>query len=111
MVDQIDSLKKEIDELTFENSTIRKDMRELTGTLKDYQEKEFRHKQLEQVRLQAEQQAKIEFERQLDSLEHDRAKTLEERKRGEALKAAYNADRKAMTDRIADLETEIRSRD
>lgn len=44
VVDQIDNLKKEIDDLTFENSTIRKDMRELTGTLKDYQEKEFRHK-------------------------------------------------------------------
>jgi len=44
MVDQIEILKKEIDDLTFENSTIRKDMRELTKTLRDYQEMEIRHK-------------------------------------------------------------------
>ena len=63
------------------------------------------------MRLQAEQQAKVEFERQLESLEQDRARTLEERKRGEALKAAYNADRKAMTDRIADLEISLKQID
>lgn len=44
MIDQIDILKKEIDDLTFENSTIRKDMRELTNALRDYQEMEIRHK-------------------------------------------------------------------
>ena len=51
MVDQIEILKKELDDLTFENSTIRKDMRELTKQLRDYQEMEIRHKQLDQVRI------------------------------------------------------------
>ena len=35
-VDQMDLLRKEVDELTQENGTLRGDLRELTGTLKDF---------------------------------------------------------------------------
>jgi len=44
VVDHMDLLKKEIDELTEENGQLRTDLRELTGTLKDFQEVEFRRK-------------------------------------------------------------------
>ena len=42
VVDHIDEFRGQVDELTFENTTLRKDLRELTGCLKDYQEKEFK---------------------------------------------------------------------
>lgn len=38
VVDQMDQMKKEQDELVFENGTLRKDLRELTKMLKDLQE-------------------------------------------------------------------------
>jgi len=44
-VDQMDLLRKEVDELTQENGQLRSDLRELTTTLKDFQEIEFRRKQ------------------------------------------------------------------
>lgn len=51
-VDQMDLLRKEIDELTQENGQLRSDLRELTNTLKDFQEVEFRRKQQDQLRVE-----------------------------------------------------------
>ena len=42
VIDQIDRYRQSIDDLSFENQTLRKDLRELTTTLKDYQEAEFK---------------------------------------------------------------------
>lgn len=53
MADQIDQYRREIDDLAFENQTLRKDMRELTTTIKNYQENEWRQKQLEKHRQEA----------------------------------------------------------
>ena len=44
VVDHMDILKKEIEELTEENGQLRSDLKDLTGTLKDFQEVEFRRK-------------------------------------------------------------------
>jgi len=52
VVEHLDLQKKEIEELTFENQTLRKDLRELTSTLKDFQEREFRAKQLDKKRME-----------------------------------------------------------
>ena len=52
VVDHLDQQKKEIEDLTFENQTLRKDLRELTTVLKDFQEKEFRQKQLDRSRME-----------------------------------------------------------
>lgn len=54
MADHLDQYRRELDESNFENQTLRKDLRELTGSLKDFQEREFRGKQLERVRIQDE---------------------------------------------------------
>lgn len=48
----MDLLKKEIEELTEENGQLRSDLKDLTGTLKDFQEVEFRRKQQDQLRLE-----------------------------------------------------------
>ena len=45
VVDHMDLLKKEIEELTEENGQLRADLRDLTGTLKDFQEVEWKRKQ------------------------------------------------------------------
>lgn len=45
VVDHMDLLKKEIDDLTQENGQMRGELRELTTTLKDFQEIEFKRKQ------------------------------------------------------------------
>jgi len=42
VLDQIDKYRQSIDDLSFENQTLRKDLRELTTTLKDYQEADFK---------------------------------------------------------------------
>ncbi len=42
VIDQIDRYRQSIDDLSFENQTLRKDLRELTTTLKDYQEADFK---------------------------------------------------------------------
>jgi len=36
VADHLDQYRKELDETNFENQTLRKDLRELTGTLKDF---------------------------------------------------------------------------
>ena len=42
VIDQIDRYRQSIDDLSFENQTLRKDLRELTTPLKDYQEADFK---------------------------------------------------------------------
>lgn len=42
VTEHLELAKKELDDLAFENATLRKDLRSLTSTLKDYQEAEFK---------------------------------------------------------------------
>jgi uncharacterized membrane protein len=44
VADHLDQYRRELEDSNFENQTLRKDLKELTTTLKDFQEKEFRHK-------------------------------------------------------------------
>jgi len=53
VVDHIERYRKEVDELTFENHTLRKDLRELATTLKDYQELEFKSRNMEKTLTEA----------------------------------------------------------
>jgi chromosome segregation ATPase len=67
VVEHIDKYRADIDDLTFENQTLRKDLRELTVTLKDYQEADF-HRQREARALADQQQAS---EREIDKQRQD----------------------------------------
>jgi hypothetical protein len=60
VVDHLDKYRKDIDDLSFENTTLRKDLREFTKTLKDYQEAEF--KWTKQNRVRSEEQHEAERE-------------------------------------------------
>ena len=88
--------KREIDDLTFENQTLRKDLRELTTTLKDFQEVEYRQKQLDKLRIEQGHAQAEEIEKRLGELEFEKVKTQEERNKAEALRAAFNADKAAL---------------
>ena len=46
-VTQIEMFRKEVDELSFENQTLRKDLKDLVVSLKNYQEKEFEQQRKE----------------------------------------------------------------
>lgn len=104
MVEHIDKYRADIDELTFENQTLRKDLRELTGTLKDYQEADF-HRQRE-ARAHADQRE--ESERQADK---QRQEVQEAREAAEThsarmneLTCEFNAERRCLKEKISTLE-------
>ena len=60
VIDYIEKYRQNIDDLTFENQTLRKDLRELTNVLKDYQEADFTRQKQERNRVEEQDQ----FERQ-----------------------------------------------
>jgi hypothetical protein len=88
---------------------MRKDLRELTGTLKDFQEKEFRMKQLDKKRVEQDQLLQIELERKLKECENERIKATEERKKAETLRTAFDADKQILQDRVNQLEAIIKA--
>ena len=74
-VDQMDLLRKEIDELTQENGELRADLRELTTTLKDFQEIEFRRKEQDKLRFEKDQAQQSEINQRLQELELEKVRT------------------------------------
>jgi len=110
-VDQMDLLRKEIDELTQENGQLRSDLRELTNTLKDFQEVEFRRKQQDQLRVEQASAQQEEINQRLRELELEKVRTAEERERAESLRAAFNADKQALQGRVQSLENNLKEKD
>ena len=110
-VDQMDLLRKEIDELIQENGQLRTDLRELTTTLKDFQEIEFRRKQQDMLRVERESSQQEEINVRLRELEIEKVKTSEERERAESLRAAFNADKQALQNRVQSLESSVKEKD
>lgn len=90
---------------------MRKDLRELTGTLKDYQELEFKQKQLDRHRQDQVLEKNEEVERRLQECEVEKAKTQEERNKTESLRAAFNADKAALSAKVSDLESLLKQKD
>ena len=107
VTDHLEQQKREIDELSFENQTLRKDLRELTSTLKDFQEVEFRQKQLDKLRIEQGHAQQEEINKRLEELEQEKIKTQEERNNAEALRAAFNADKAALQERMKKMEQDL----
>lgn len=109
VIDHIDRYRQNIDDLTFENQTLRKDLRELTTTLKDYQEAEFKRAKLDRNRVeeqdQVERQAQL-FKKQVQAANDE---TECQRHKTEDLKAAFNADKRVMQERIEHLEQHVQN--
>ena len=78
---------------------MRSDLRELTATLKDFQEVEFKRKQQDVVRVEQAAFQQEEINQRLRELELEKVRTAEERERAESLRAAFNADKQALQNR------------
>ena len=79
---------------------MRSDLRELTATLKDFQEVEFKRKQQDVVRVEQAAFQQEEINQRLRELELEKVRTAEERERAESLRAAFNADKQALQNRV-----------
>ena len=66
---QFQSMKKDMDELQFENSTLKKDFQESTKLLRQTQDKLIQMEQLEAVRIEQEAAAAQKLQRQKQELE------------------------------------------
>lgn len=93
-----------MDDLTFENHTLRKDLRELATTLKDYQEVEFRSRHLERVHSESQLHSEIQIKENQKLVNLARQEVEHEKKKSEALRAAFNADKKALQEKVEALE-------
>lgn len=111
MVDQFDSLKKDIDDLSFENQTLRKDLQECTRMLKDYQERDIAHSHRESARAEEDKVVAKDLERKLREIEIEHEKLKQDYERVQSMKGAYNADKKAFVDRINELEGNLSTKE
>jgi len=74
---QYDSMKKELDELAFQNQTLRKDFAESTKLLRQTQDKLFELEQQETARTSQERLANEQLDRQKSELESTRMQSRE----------------------------------
>jgi len=104
VVAHIDKYRADIDDLTFENQTLRKDLRELTATLKDYQEADF-HRQREARALADQQQAsEREVDKQRQEVQQAREAAESHSARMNELTCEFNAERRCLKEKITMLE-------
>ena len=75
--------------------------------MKDFQEVEYRQKQLDKLRVEQGAAQQEEIEKRLKELEIEKVKTQEERNRAESLRAAFNADKNALQERMEKLEEDL----
>mmetsp|Transcript_7876 Transcript_7876/g.7365 ORF Transcript_7876/g.7365 Transcript_7876/m.7365 type:complete len:198 (+) Transcript_7876:725-1318(+) len=106
VVDEIQELRKEIQDLSFENSSLRKDLKECSRLLKDYQEQDFENKK-KPLSLEEEQKLNSAHER-ISELEGENERLKGDMQKLDQLRAAYNADKKAFTEKIDDLEAKVK---
>lgn len=68
--------------------------------MKDFQEVEFKRKQQDVVRVEQAAFQQEEINQRLRELELEKVRTAEERERAESLRAAFNADKQALQNRV-----------
>lgn len=104
LVQHIDKYKQELDDLSFENSTLRKDLRELTKTLKDYQEQDFQRQRQEREMIAERENTEHQFGSLRSQVQQARDETEAQKKKFDDLKSAFNSDKQALQDKIEHLE-------
>lgn len=107
---QYHDMKKETDDLAFQNQTLRKDFAEATKLLRVTQDKLMAADEKETTRLEQEAHASKQMERQKEELESTRMATRETQEQTLSLKSAFNSDRKMMQTKLNDLETKLTNR-
>ena len=79
--------------------------------MKDFQEVEYRQKQLDKLRIEQGAAQQEEIENRLKELEIEKVKTQEERNRAESLRAAFNADKNALQERMEKMEADLKRKE
>ena len=93
---QYDAMKKDIDDLMFENSTLQKDYKEATKVLAETQEKLAQKVYEEHERQQKEREAALKMKQQQSVLEETQMKQAQSNEQNQNLRSAFNADRKVL---------------
>ncbi|CDW76514.1 centrosomal protein of 135 kda [Stylonychia lemnae] len=109
--DEIDNLRQQVNDLEFENDTLKRDIKEYVKLLKDFQEKEQEFMRLDQVKSEGELIAQRDLERKLQEVQSDHDKLKQEYERLQSVKGAYTADKKVFIDRINELEQQLIRKD
>jgi len=108
VVNEIDMLRNDVKDLQNENQQLRNDLRESTNLLKDYQEQDTKERLAQKQTRVEEEKREEEWKEKMKELEGENAKIREEYERASALRAAFNADRSAFQERIAELEQQVK---
>ena len=109
-VAQYDAMKKEVDELAFQNQTLRKDYEECRRQLSLTQSDLNRKLVEEQDRVRKEREAQELLQKQQEELVNQKGQTLESQEKNHSLKSAFNADRQVLLQKIDDLEAKLSNR-
>lgn len=107
---QYQSMKKDLDDLQFENQSLKKDFQESTNLLRQTQDKLIQMEQLEAKRIEQEAAAAEKLMRQKLELEATQVQQRESKEMASTLKSAYMAEKKMLQDKINDLETKLTNR-
>ena len=92
-VAQYEAMKKETDELAFQNQTLRKDYEECRRQLSLTQSDLNRKMQEGQERIRKEREAEELLRKQQEEIINQKGQTLESQEKNHNLKSAFNADR------------------
>ncbi len=107
----IESFENQIKELAFENETLRKDFAESARLIKDFQEKEILMRERNLAIIEEEETLNKKLEDRVAKMSEESDKLKGEQNRMIQVRAAYNADKRALTERIQELESVLRQRD
>jgi hypothetical protein len=107
----LDSYKADIENLVFENQTLRKDLSESARLLQEYQLKELDVRQKDSDLATQEKSLTAKLEERVLQLSAEQDKLRGEQDRMSQVRAAYNADKHALVERIEELESALRQRD
>lgn len=91
-----DMMRKEVEELAFENRTLKKDYTESQRVYREALEQVDQLRMAEQRRLEREREADEQLDRQQRELEQSKAHTQETEEKAGNLRSKYNADRRVL---------------
>jgi len=106
-VERLQQLNRQLDDLAFENKTLKEDLKECTTLLKNYQLTDREHKEKQSVDKVREAELVEEFEQRLEEVRSEKEQIQQEYEKATSLRAAYNADREAFVDKVKKLQREI----
>lgn len=106
-----ESLETQIRELAFDNEQLRKDLSESARVIKDFQEKEILTRESKLALAEEGETLNRKLEERVAKMSEEQDRLKGEQNRMQQVRAAYNADKRALTERIQELESLLRQRD